>query len=139
MTFDPKRQPKGTNAGGQFAASANPESTLVLDSPRDTVPYPIVLDGNGTDRWYAHGRLHREDGPAIVVLKDGTREWWLDGVRHRIDGPAIECDSDNSEYWYENGELHRVDGPAVRDAGGNLSWYNHGELILTMFAENPSP
>ena len=28
--------------------------------------------------WFAHGLLHREDGPALVY-PDGTREWWIDG------------------------------------------------------------
>ncbi len=137
MTFEPKRQPKGTNAGGQFAASANPESTLVLDGPREFETSQIVRDGVGTDRWYSHGRLHRTDGPAVIVHKNGTREWWLDGVRHRIGGPAIA--HSDSERWYENGKLHRVDGPAVREPNGDLSWYDRGQLILTMFAENPSP
>jgi hypothetical protein len=179
MTFEPKRQPKGTNAGGQFTASANPESTLVLDDVAadggilngevghattqtlvfgDDVP-TVVTDQKGTRSWYNHGRRHRDDGPAVINSK-GDREWWFDNQRHRVDGPAVErANGDrewwvngklhriggpaiahsDSERWYENGKLHRVDGPAVREPNGDLSWYDRGQLILTMFAENPSP
>ncbi len=139
MTPDPKRQPKGSKVGGQFAASAYSESTLVLDGPSVGESSQIVTDGIGTERWYAHGRLHREGGPAVIVLKNGTREWWLDGMLHRVGGPAIECDVDHSEYWYEDGLLHRVDGPAAIDPNGDLSWYDRGELILKMTAENRPP
>ena len=98
-----------------------------------------MTDRVGTERYYSHGRLHREDGPAVIDSGKGLREWWQNGKLHRTDGPAIECDFDATEYWYDAGKLHRVDGPAAREPNGDLSWYNHGELILTMFAENPSP
>jgi len=33
---------------------------------------------DGTKFWYLNGRLHREDGPAII-WSDGTEEWWVNG------------------------------------------------------------
>jgi hypothetical protein len=48
-----------------------------------------VLKRDGTQEWYApgatereEGRLHREDGPA-VVHPNGRQEFWLDGVQYR--------------------------------------------------------
>jgi len=35
-----KRQPKGAETGGQFAASANPESTIELDDGLTSLPEP---------------------------------------------------------------------------------------------------
>ncbi|MBD3926099.1 hypothetical protein IEZ26_15855 [Nocardioides cavernae] len=64
-----------------------------------------MSDGSRDDlRWYLHGKLHREDGPAIEYA-DGTLEW------HRHD------------------QLHRFDGPARDYAGGWRKWYVHGMHI----------
>lgn len=38
--------------------------------------------------WYKNGKLHREDGPAIIRLSDKTEIWYFEGRRHRIGGPA---------------------------------------------------
>ena len=42
----------------------------------------------GTTCYYLNGKLHREDGPAII-WEDGTLEYFLNGELHREDGPAI--------------------------------------------------
>jgi hypothetical protein len=34
------------------------------------------------------GKLHREDGPAIVWTT-GTSAWYINDKMHRLDGPAI--------------------------------------------------
>ncbi|MFT7880861.1 MAG: hypothetical protein ABXS91_10765 [Sulfurimonas sp.] len=81
---------------------------------------------NGTRRWRLNGRLHREDGPA-VIRPDGTREWWLDGRRHRKDGPAVEY-SDDHGAWYLNDKLHREDGPAIETPQGDRMWWLNGRL-----------
>ena len=60
--------------------------------------------------WYK-GKLHRDDGPAIIRLS-GRKEWWVGGVRHRTDGPAVE-ESSGAKFWFMGGLLHRTDGPAV--------------------------
>ena len=38
--------------------------------------------------WYVEGKLHREDGPALIH-NGGEKEWHLHGKLHRLDGPAI--------------------------------------------------
>lgn len=35
---------------------------------------------DGSIEWRLNGKLHREDGPA-VVRPDGTKEWWVEGHR----------------------------------------------------------
>ena len=49
----------------------------------------LQIDENGNKRWYANGKLHREDGPA-VERANGDKEWWVEGKLHRLDGPARE-------------------------------------------------
>ncbi len=65
-----------------------------------------------------HRKLHREDGPA-VILKNGDKEWYLNGLAHREDGPAVICSDGIVEYWlndthYEYKEwLDRVTNPIM--------------------------
>ena len=82
-----------------------------------------VLDPRG-QRWYLNGKLHREDGPAII-FNNGTQEWWLNGKLHREDGPAVEF-LGGHRGWYKNGLLHREDGPAVERPNGHKAWYLNG-------------
>ena len=39
--------------------------------------------------WYKKGKLHREDGPAVELVR-GQKEWYKEGKLHRLDGPAVE-------------------------------------------------
>ena len=109
----------------------------------------MIVDVWGDKKWYLHGELHREDGPAIERA-NGDKSWCLNGVRHRVDGPAEESSSghkswyingkchrehgpaieyaDGGKAWWVNGRLHRTDGPAVEKADGSKKWYLHGEL-----------
>lgn len=38
-----------------------------------------VTDSDGTQKWYQDGKLHRDDGPA-VIYPDGTQYWYQNGV-----------------------------------------------------------
>ena len=60
------------------------------------------VDEWGTKRWFLHGYLHREDGPAIET-KDGYRAWYLNDKLHREDGPAAGY-PDGSKEWCLHGE-----------------------------------
>ncbi len=46
---------------------------------------PAIHDDEGALRWYKHGLLHRDDGPAVEHL-NGYRESWVDGVFIRAHG-----------------------------------------------------
>lgn len=54
-----------------------------------------------TEQWCHNGKLHREDGPALVWV-DGTEMWYLNGKRHRLDGPAVVY-PDGTEMWFLDG------------------------------------
>lgn len=61
--------------------------------------------------------LHREDGPAETWFKDGDKfpyleRWYKDGRLHRENGPAIVYHGDR-EIWMQDGNYHRFDGPAI--------------------------
>ena len=60
-----------------------------------------VKDESGGQKWYLDGKLHREDGPA-VIWADGTEEWWLNGKLHREGGPAVIWPS-GAQAWWLNG------------------------------------
>jgi hypothetical protein len=56
------------------------------------------------------GRLHCDDGPAVV---DGPcQQWWRHGKLHRTDGPAEVFSDLSTGYW--------VDGLEVRNADHSL-------------------
>ena len=79
---------------------------------------------DGAHRWCCEGKLHREDGPAILYRN--TLEWYREGYLHREDGPAII--SYGIESWYYMGKLHRDDNPAVIWPDGYKEWWCNGEL-----------
>ena len=89
----------------------------VINQPTLTT-YP-----DGSQAWYLHDQLHREDGPAII-RPDGLQYWYLHGQLHREDGPAVIY-PDGSQYWYLHGQLHREDGPAIINPDGYQAWYLH--------------
>ena len=63
--------------------------------------YEVRIYANGDKRWYLDGKLHCEDGPAIVYAK-GHKEYRMNGKLHREDGPAIESATGIKE-WYLDG------------------------------------
>ena len=66
--------------------------------------------------------------PKCRVDQYGNKEWHLHGKLHREDGPAVE-DVDGAKGWYLNGKLHREDGPAREWADGDKWWYLHNEKV----------
>jgi hypothetical protein len=43
---------------------------------------------NGRQEWYMNGKLHKDNGPAVICANGGEC-WYINGKRHRINGPAI--------------------------------------------------
>lgn len=87
---------------------------------------PAVILPNGDQIWWLDGLIHREHGPA-VVRAHGALEWWHLDKRHRLDGPAIQME-DGEEWWQQN-ERHRLDGPAIMWPDGRQQWYVHGICV----------
>jgi len=57
-----------------------------------------VIDEYGTQRWYKNGKIHREDGPAVIYAS-GSQEWRINGKLHRTDGPAVIY-ADGFQAWW---------------------------------------
>ena len=78
----------------------------------------LIVDEDGTKRWYQNNLLHQTDGPAVELV-NGIKEWYQHGQRHRTNGPAVEY-ADGDKEWYQHGLLHRIDGPAVEHYTDNI-------------------
>lgn len=91
----------------------------------------VIFNGDVEEHWYKNGKLHRDGGPALTNV-DGSYEWYKDGVPHREDGPATYCAHNNRYIWYRDGELHRLDGPAVISGDGRMSWYIDDKYYNTL-------
>jgi hypothetical protein len=102
----------------------------------------VVMEPDGTVKYFSCGVLHREDGPAeieVYVNYDGPerhRSWYRFGVLDREDGPAVVGGrTTNGQYeWWRAGVRHRDDGPAVIDLihsfefgdGPIYEWWRNG-------------
>ena len=84
------------------------------------------IDKDGNQRWFKDGKVHRENGPAII-WRDGEQDWYKDGKRHRDgDLPAVVTESGILHY-YKYGKLHRDgDLPAIMRPSGHRAWYQDG-------------
>lgn len=82
-------------------------------------------------RWLdTEGRLHRDDGPAVIHGASGLVEWFVHGVRHRDKGPAIINSREGRFEWTRHGVRHRDHNqPAVIHPKELLvEWYTDGVL-----------
>jgi len=61
-----------------------------------------TVDQSGTITYTKDGKLHREDGPAVIYY-DGSQCWYKDGKCHRKNGPAVIY-SDGSLFWFKYGK-----------------------------------
>ena len=100
----------------------------LLESPNDFLKAVLLM--KRYINFYKDGKLHREDGPAVVWI-DGYKAWYLKGERHRTDGPAI-IEADGSKFWCLNGKRHREDGPAIIWADGSEEWYFKDKLLAIL-------
>jgi hypothetical protein len=60
----------------------------------------FINDG-GVETWCLNGKLHREDGPALIA-PNGHEEWHFDGQRHRANGPAQMRLGHPDMYWWKD-------------------------------------
>ncbi len=88
----------------------SPESLLSL------LKTEIVIDEHGTEYYYINGKLHREDGPAIIYA-NGGKQWYTNGKLHREDGPAIIYNNGHKEWW--------INGHRVSESGTALHRLDH--------------
>jgi len=99
--------------------------------------------------FYSFGLLHREDGPASIVIArkntgqrvlSVTKKWYKFGQHHRIGGPAsLNYIFDSygkinqvKKIWYRFNHRHREDGPAYekRVYEDNLNFYRYQYFLF---------
>lgn len=96
------------------------------DGPAEESFYKNPASATTTERktWYIHGKVHREDGPAVII-SNGTQAWFLNDEKHRANAPAVIFGNGTTEWWV-NGQLHRENGPAASYPDGMTKWYLNG-------------
>ncbi len=93
------------------------------------LPDGSYIDKHGDVCYVKNGRIHRDDGPAIV-RDNGNKFWYKNGKQHREDGPAEEY-TNGDRWWWVDGKRHREDGPAIEWANGKKEWYINNERYWT--------
>lgn len=85
--------------------------------------YNVTVDSLGTINWFnLEGKLDREDGPAVEVLK-GYKAWYKDGYFYRDnDLPVIEDGYGGKQWRNADSKLHRLTGPALISGGLEEYW-----------------
>ena len=77
--------------------------------------------------YYENGKIHRDDGPAIIG--PDKEIWYKNGMIHRNHAPAVIY-SDGSKYWHQNGKLHKDIGPAVIIPNGKKEYWKNGKQLF---------
>ena len=124
----PAPNPEGELESDQWVSSPKTDiygrvSWQTAEGKLHRVGAPAVVDPDGTEEWYLHGKIHRTDGPAST--QHGVEVWALHGKLHREGAPAL-IRPDGSEEWWQDNRPHRTDGPAATNSDGTLEWWEHG-------------
>ena len=76
--------------------------------PEDFSGVCKVIDGySNAICYYKNGKIHREDGPAIIK-EYGEKRWFLNGLSHRESGAAIIYKNANI-YWLYKDKIYGED------------------------------
>ncbi len=67
------------------------------------------------------------DRPALEK-KNGDVAYYFEGKLHRDDGPAVIC-ADSLVAYYKHGKLHCEDGPAIISSSGKKQWFLNGKQL----------
>jgi hypothetical protein len=92
----------------------------LLDSSEGPAFAMRNTDGSIQEAHYRAGKLHRENGPAIVrqaAADWSVEEYYRDGKRHREDGPAVikrYANGSTKELYYRNGEWFSSGGSCAK-------------------------
>ena len=76
----------------------------------------------GTIKYRLDGKLHRDDGPAVMFAEGGL-VWHNHGSYHRLDGPSIIAES--QLWWYLYGYAYTREDYIVYLLG-----YEHNKTVL---------
>lgn len=106
----------------------------VIDSIDDS-PAEIIHNPDHIDYWWrTDGVVNRINEPAFIRVSNGRITivaYYRNGKLHNDDGPALVHKEDSILCWYRSGKLHREDGPAAisgkdDEFGRYIEYYRHG-------------
>lgn len=92
------------------------DSQLIYETYNDSTSnsYADGFTGVKTDHydgkhWYVNGLRHRDGSPALIH-SDGETEWYQHGKLSREDGPAVEWPGNDQmePMWYFDDKLYRT-------------------------------
>ena len=81
------------------------EKILHLDETSLSGKVVIQACEHHVTAWCRNGKLHRENGPAMI-WSDGTEEWYQNDELHREDGPAFTKPDGTEIWWWEGENVH---------------------------------
>ena len=99
---------------------------VLLENYTGIVEYP-----SGTLRYYLNGKLHREDGPA-VIYPDGRICYYLNGKYHREDGPAIIRTDGTIEYYLNDKEITKEVNNWIEENNIPKVWTNSHKILFKL-------
>ena len=73
----------------------------------------LFIDDYGCHRYYKDDKIHRDDGPAIILPVDSVK-YFIEGKLHNENGPATISYLGMLEY-YINGRRHNEKGPGIEE------------------------
>ena len=96
-----------------------------IDGPAMTKRCP---DGATHEQYYRNGKLHREDGPAVIIRDSSgfVEKYFREGKRHRVDGPAYiyhYADGSALREYYLNDSLQRRETNSLVAIPGVQFWH----------------
>jgi hypothetical protein len=108
-----------------YAAGIQPSTSIECEQNLPSA----IFRSNDEFHWYKNGKLHCNDGPAIIN-KHGhldNYEYYQNGLLHNDNGPAVlrGVEEFSEKQWYQYGKLHREDGPAIV----NKSIFHHNYKV----------
>ena len=101
---------------------------LLINPSLEEEPHLVAHITAGAIKYYARHHLHRNNGPAVVVLATGARIWYRYGRVHRDGDLPAKVDNMSGAYkWFKYGWTHRDgDKPAIITPYF-MRWYEYGE------------
>lgn len=74
---------------------------------------PALIHYSGVRFWYKAGNPHRNNGPAMVNIKNEAYDFCVNGKWHRENNEPAIYHPKWGERYYVNHKLHRTNGPAI--------------------------
>ena len=117
---------------GNFVESGHVEGTATLKPLSPPKEEKVVTRGSFNQPGYStkvNDKLHSIDGFPALITQKGTQIWYKHGLVHRENDLPAMIRLDGEKSWYKNDKLHRLNDPAVMYPNGNVEYWINGEQI----------